>query len=68
MAEIITPIGTPVGADVHKRRCNLTKMQNSKLKRLAPIDNTREAWWEELSLLPPDAEIALEVSTSSYFS
>lgn len=63
----IQPVGTPVGSDVHKRRCNLSLMQSGKLKRLPPIDNSRDAWLQTLAQLPPDAEIALEVSTSSYF-
>jgi len=32
------------------------------------MDNTRENWLELLATLPPDAEIALEVSTSGYFA
>jgi transposase len=32
------------------------------------MENTREGWRELLTPLPPDAEIALEVSTSGYFA
>jgi hypothetical protein len=37
-----------------------------ELKILEPIECTREAWRERLAELPPEAEIALEVSTSGY--
>ena len=58
----------PVGSDIHKRRCNFSELEDGRLHRLPCIDNTREAWLEFLSELPPDAEIAREVSTSSYFT
>jgi transposase len=38
-----------------------------ELKMMEPIACTREAWRQRLAELPPDAEIALEVSTSGYF-
>ena len=37
------------------------------VKMLEPIECTREAWLQRLAELPPEAEIALEVSTSGYF-
>ena len=58
----------PIGSDIHKRRCNFMKFEDGKVRALPPIDNTREAWLEFLSELPPEAEIAMEVSTSSYFT
>jgi len=57
----------PIGADVHKRRCELYQFEDGQLKRLPPMENTRENWLEVLTKLPPEAEIALEVSTSGYF-
>lgn len=57
----------PIGADVHKRRCELYQLESGRLKRLPPMDNTRENWLELLNELPPEAEIGLEVSTSGYF-
>jgi hypothetical protein len=57
-----------IGADVHKGRCVFAMMgEEGKVKMLPPIECTREAWLERLAELPPDAEIALEVSTSGYF-
>jgi transposase len=38
-----------------------------KVKMLEPVECTREAWLQRLAELPPEAEIALEVSTSGYF-
>jgi len=35
---------------------------------LPSMENTRENWLELLTQLPPEAEIALEVSTSGYFA
>ena len=35
---------------------------------LEPIECTREAWLKRLAELPPEAEIAPEVSTSGYFA
>ncbi len=58
----------PIGSDIHKRRCNFMKFEDGKMRALPPIDNTREAWLEFLSELPPEAEIAMEVITSSYFT
>jgi transposase len=58
----------PVASDVHKGRCLFAMIpEDGKLKALEPIECTREAWLERLAELPPDAEIALEVSTSGYF-
>ena len=58
----------PVSSDVHKGRCWFAMIpEDGKLKMLEPIECTREAWLRRLAELPPDAEIALEVSTSGYF-
>lgn len=58
-----------IGADVHKGRCVFARMEeDGKVKMLEPIECTREAWLERLAELPPEAEIALEVSTSGYFA
>lgn len=57
-----------VASDVHKGRCFFAMIpEDGKLKMLEPIECTREAWLTRLAELPPDAEIALEVSTSGYF-
>jgi transposase len=57
-----------IGSDVHKGRCVLAMMgEEGKVKMLEPIECTREAWRKQLAELPPEAEIALEVSTSGYF-
>jgi transposase len=57
-----------IGADVHKRRCTLVEqLKNGQLRSLPTMNNTREEWLGLLATLPPDAEIALEVSTSGYF-
>ena len=68
MKTSITPIGTPVGIDVHKRRCKVVELNHGTIKVRKPIANTREEWLELLSELPPDAEIGLEVSTAGYFA
>ena len=68
MERIITPIGTPVGVDVHKRRCTVAEFREGKIHRRQPIANTREEWLEMLTELPPDAEIGLEVSTAGYYA
>jgi len=58
-----------IGADVHKGRCVFARMEeDGKVKMLEPIECTREAWLKRLAELPPQAEIALEVSTSGYFA
>jgi hypothetical protein len=60
----------PVASDVHKGRCWMAMIppgEEGKVKMLEPIECTREAWRERLAELPPEAEIALEVSTSGYF-
>jgi len=58
-----------IGVNVHKRKCTVAQQGgDGQLKMLPSIDNTREDWLEFLQDLPPDAEIALEVSTSGYFA
>lgn len=57
-----------IGADVHKRKCTLAvQREDGQLKMLPSMENTREDWLSLLTKLPPDAEIALEVSTSGHF-
>ncbi|MGH9350842.1 MAG: hypothetical protein ACRD2G_01555 [Terriglobia bacterium] len=57
-----------VASDVHKGRCWMSMIpEGGKLKMLEPIECTREAWRKRLGELPPEDEIALEVSTSGYF-
>jgi transposase len=68
MEKSITPIGTPVGVDVHKRRCKVVEFHDGEIKVRKPMANTREEWREMLTELPPDAEIGLEVSTAGYFA
>jgi len=68
MGKSITPIGTPVGVDVHKRRCKVVEFQDGEIKVRKPMANTREEWLAMLTELPPDAEIGLEVSTAGYFA
>ncbi len=58
-----------VGVDVHKRQCTVAiQREDGELKCFGPMENTRPGWRELLRQLPPDAEIALEVSTSGYFA
>ena len=57
----------PVASDVHKGRCWMAMIAGGELKMLEPIECTREAWRKRLADLPPEAELALEVSTSGYF-
>jgi transposase len=58
-----------VGVDVHKRQCTIAiQREDGKLRSFGPIENTRAGWGELLEQLSPDAEIALEVSTSGYFA
>ena len=58
-----------IGVDVHKRQCRLAmQFEDGELASFAPIENTREGWLELLAVLPPQAEMALEVSTSGYFA
>jgi len=58
-----------VGVDVHKRQCSLAmQFEDGELASFAPFENRREEWRELLAVLPPEAEIALEVSTSGYFA
>ena len=68
MRESIAPIGTPVGVDVHKRRCQVVEMIEGEIKVRKSIANTREEWLEMLTELPPDAEIGPEVTTAGYFA
>ena len=68
MEKSITPIGTPVGIDVHKRSCKVVEFAHGDIKGRKSITNTREDWLEMLAELPPDAEIGLEVSTAGYFA
>jgi transposase len=57
-----------IGADVHKRKCALAmQLEDGNLKMLPSMENTRENWLELLRKLPPNAEIALEVSTSGHY-
>ncbi len=58
-----------IGVDVHKRRCTIAaQREDGELRMLPSIENTREDWLEFLQGLPPQTEIALEVSTSGYFA
>jgi transposase len=58
-----------IGIDVHKGKCTIAEQgEDGELKMRPSIENTREEWLELLQELPPDAEIALEVSTSGYFA
>ena len=56
----------PIGIDVHKRRCKVLEFnyKDGEVKVRRPIENRREDWLGMLPELPPDAEIALEVSTA----
>lgn len=57
-----------IGADVHKRKCTLAvQREDGEVKMLPSMENTRENWLRLLAQLPPEAEIALEVSTSGHF-
>src|SRR2546428_11719626 len=57
-----------IGADVHKQQCTLAVQRpDGKLSMLPSMDNTRENWLDLLTQLPPEAQIALEVSTSGHF-
>jgi len=68
MEKIMTPIGTPVGIDVHKRSCQVVEFDHGGIKVRKSMTNTREGWLEMVAELPPDAEIGLEVSTAGYFA
>lgn len=58
-----------VGVDVHKRQCTVAfQAEDGGVWLLGPMENTREDWQGLLDQLPPEAEIALEVSTSGYFA
>ena len=58
-----------VGVDVHKRQCHLAmQLEDGELACFGPRANIREEWRKLLTVLPPEAEIALEVSTSGYFA
>jgi hypothetical protein len=55
-----------VGSDVNKRLCQAAmQTEDGRLRMLPSIENTREKWLDLLAKLPPDAHIAVEVSTSS---
>lgn len=57
-----------IGADVHQRMCTLAvQREDGQLRMLPPMENTRENWLKLVTELPPEAEIALEVSTSGHF-
>ena len=68
MRQSITPLGVPVGVDVHKRRCKVVEFNHGEIKVRKSIANTREEWVELLTELPPEAEIGLEVSTAGYYA
>lgn len=58
-----------VGVDVHKRQCTaVLRAEDGELRCFSSMENTREGWKKLLDQLPPDTEIALEVSTSGYFA
>lgn len=58
-----------IGVDVHKRQCTVAmQAEDGKVRFFEPMANTREGWKELLDQLPPETEIALEVSTSGYFA
>ena len=58
-----------VGVDVHKKQCTVAmQAEDGKVRFFKPVENTREGWRKLLDQLPPDTEIALEVSTSGYFA
>ena len=58
-----------IGVDVHKRQCTVAlQAEDGKVRFFEPMENTREGWHELLEQLPPESEIALEVSTSGYFA
>ncbi len=58
-----------VGVDVHKRQCTVAiQREGGELECFGPMENTRGGWKGLLEQLPPDTEIALEVSTSGYFA
>src|SRR5438128_8422110 len=57
-----------IGAHVHKQQCTLAVQRpDGKLSMLPSMENTRENWLDLLTQLPPEAQIALEVSTSGHF-
>jgi hypothetical protein len=56
-----------IGSDVHKGKCLIAEQGvDGRLQMWPSTENTREDWLKSLGRLPPDAEIALEVSTSGY--
>lgn len=58
-----------VGVDVHKRHCTFAiQLEEGEVGLFGPVENTCEGWQGMLDILPPEAEIALEVSTSGYFA
>jgi transposase len=57
-----------IGADVHKHMClPAAQYEDGRLEMMPSMDNTRENWLRFLKGLPPEAELAIEVSTSGYF-
>lgn len=44
MKTSITPIGTSVGVDVHKRRRKVVEPNRGRIKVRKPIANTRKEW------------------------
>ena len=58
-----------IGVDVHKRQCTVALQgEEGEVGCFGPMENRREGWRELLEPLPPEAEMALEVSTSGYFA
>jgi transposase len=57
-----------IGSDTHKRMCMFAaQYEDGRLEMLPSMENTRENWLHLVKGLPPEAELALEVSTSGYF-
>jgi transposase len=58
-----------IGVDVHKRLCQVAMVtEDGQLRMLPSMENTRENWEKLVAKLPPEAHIAVEVSTSGYFA
>jgi len=59
---------TAIGADLDKRICRLAMQgEDGQLTMLPSIENERENWLALPAKLPPQAEIAPEVSTQWSF-
>jgi len=57
-----------IGTDVHKHRSMpVAQHEDGREENLPSMENTRENWLRFVQGLPPEAELALEVSTSGYF-